>query len=294
VGALDGRVAVVTGAGRGLGRSHALLLAAEGASVVVNDRGTSVGGTGRDASAAARVVAEIEAAGGRAVASTDDVADWDGGRRVVEAALEHFGRLDVLVNNAGVLRDRMLVTMAEEDWDVVVRVHLKGTFVPLHHAAAHWRAEAKAGRSVDAVVVNTTSTSGLLGNPGQGNYGAAKAGVAALTVIAAQELARYGVRVNAVAPAARTRMTEQTPGLADLVAPPPDPDAFDDWDPANASPLVAALAVAGSPVTGQVLFVQGGEVRRFTPWTMTDSLRTEGRWQVADLVERLPAFVGVG
>ncbi len=294
MGALDGRVAVVTGAGRGLGRSHALLLAAEGASVVVNDRGTSVGGTGRDASAAARVVAEIEAAGGRAVASTDDVADWDGGRRVVEAALEHFGRLDVLVNNAGVLRDRMLVTMAEEDWDVVVRVHLKGTFVPLHHAAAHWRAEAKAGRSVDAVVVNTTSTSGLLGNPGQGNYGAAKAGVAALTVIAAQELARYGVRVNAVAPAARTRMTEQTPGLADLVAPPPDPDAFDDWDPANASPLVAALAVAGSPVTGQVLFVQGGEVRRFTPWTMTDSLRTEGRWQVADLVERLPAFVGVG
>ena len=212
MGALDGRVAVITGAGRGIGREHALLFAAEGAKVVVNDLGGSVDGSGDDRSAAEQVVAEIEAAGGQAVANDDDVADWEGGKRLIEAAIETFGDLHVLVNNAGILRDRVLINMTEQEWDSVIHVHLKGHFVPTRHAAAYWREQTKAGQPVHAAVVNTSSTSGLLGNPGQTNYGAAKAGIAAFTVIAAEELARYGVRVNAIAPAARTRMTESDPG----------------------------------------------------------------------------------
>src|ERR1700691_6718621 len=217
MGALEGKVAIITGAGRGIGREHALLFAGEGAKVVVNDLGGAVDGSGDDRSPAEQVVDEIVAMGAEAVANDDDIADWEGGRRLVEAAVEAFGDLHVLVNNAGILRDRMLVNMSEEDWDSVIHVHLKGHFLPTRYAAGYWREQVKEGHEVNASVINTSSTSGLLGNPGQTNYGAAKAGVAAFTVIAAQELSRYGVRVNAIAPAARTRMTEATPGLGDIV-----------------------------------------------------------------------------
>jgi len=292
MGALDGRIAVITGAGRGIGREHALLFAAEGALVVVNDPGGSVDGSGvGEGSPAHDVVAEIVAAGGRAVANVDDVSEWEGGRRLVGAAIEHFGGLDVLVNNAGILRDRMLVTMSEEEWDSVIRVHLKGHFVALRHAAAYWRARAKAGASVRASVVNTSSTSGLFGNPGQTNYGAAKAGIAALTTIAADELSRYGVRVNAIAPAARTRMTEQTPGLSEIVRPPTDAGVFDDWDPANVSPLVGYLATEGATENGRVYFVQGGQIRLFEPWSMAGTLEKDGRWTIAELQAKMPGLV---
>jgi NAD(P)-dependent dehydrogenase (short-subunit alcohol dehydrogenase family) len=292
MGALDGRVAIITGAGRGIGREHALLFASEGAKVVVNDLGGAVDGSGDDRSPAEQVVAEIEAMGGRAVANADDITDWDGGKRLVDAAVEAFGDLHVLVNNAGILRDKMLVNMTEAEWDSVVHVHLKGHFVPTRHAAAYWREKTKAGEEVHASVVNTSSTSGLLGNPGQTNYGAAKAGIASFTVIAAQELARYGVRVNAIAPAARTRMTEQTPGLTDIVQAPRDPGTFDTWDPANISPLVGYLATADCPLTGQVLFVQGGQIRLFRNWTMTERLDRHDRWTIGELAKEVPGLLG--
>src|SRR3984957_5952187 len=261
MGALDGRVAIITGAGRGIGREHALLFAAEGAKIVVNDLGGTVDGSGDDRTPAQLVVDEITAMGAEAIANDDDIADWDGGRHLVEAAVEAFGDLHVLGNNAGILRDKMLVNMSEQDWDSVIHVHLKGHFVPTRHAAAYWREKVKDGREVRAAIVNTSSTSGLLGNPGQTNYGAAKSGIASFTVIAAQELSRYGVRVNAIAPAARTRMTEQTPGLGDIVKAPEDPGSFDVWNPANISPVVAYLSTESCPLNGAVLFVQGGEVR---------------------------------
>lgn len=291
MGALDGRVAIITGAGRGIGREHALLFAGEGARVVVNDLGGAVDGSGDDRTPAEQVVDEILAMGGEAVASADDIADWEGGRRLVERAVEAFGDLHVLVNNAGILRDKMLVNMSEAEWDSVIHVHLKGHFIPTRHAAAYWREQVKEGREVNAAVVNTSSTSGLLGNPGQTNYGAAKAGIAAFTVISAQELSRYGVRVNAIAPAARTRMTEQTPGLGDIVKAPADPAAFDVWDPANISPLVGYLATADCPVTGQVFFVQGGQVRLFQPWTMTTTADRRDRWTLAELADVVPGLV---
>lgn len=283
MGALDGRVAIITGAGRGIGRQHALLFAEEGAKVVVNDLGGAVDGTGDDRSPAQQVVDEIVAAGGQAVANADDITDWEGGKRLIETAVEAYGDLHVLVNNAGILRDRVLVNMTEADWDSVIQVHLKGHFVPTRHAAAYWREQTKAGVEVKASVVNTSSTSGLLGNPGQSNYGAAKAGIAAFTTIAAEELGRYGVRVNAIAPAARTRMTEGTPGLSDIVGPPADAAKFDSWDPANVSPLVAYLAAEDSPDTGKVYFVQGGRIRLFQPWTMTETLEKDDRWTVTQL-----------
>ncbi len=291
MGALDGRVAIITGAGRGIGREHALLFASEGAKLVVNDLGGAVDGSGDDRTAAQQVVDEIKELGGEAVANGDDVADWDGGKRLIEAAIDAFGDLHVLVNNAGILRDRVLVNMSEEDWDSVVHVHMKGHFVPTRHAAAYWREQTKAGREVKAAVVNTSSTSGLLGNPGQTNYGAAKAGIAALTVIAAQELSRYGVRVNAIAPAARTRMTEGTPGLSDIVGKPSDPGTFDVWDPANVSPLVAYLSTEGCPANGRVFFVQGGTIRTFQNWTMTDTLERQYRWTVGDLEAEMVALL---
>jgi NAD(P)-dependent dehydrogenase (short-subunit alcohol dehydrogenase family) len=283
MGALDGRIAIITGAGRGIGREHALLFAAEGAKVVVNDLGGAVDGSGDDRTPAEQVVAEVEKAGGEAIANADDVTTWDGGKRLIDAAVEAFGDLHVLVNNAGILRDRVLVNMSEEEWDSVIHVHLKGHFVPTRHAAAYWRERTKAGAEVKASVINTSSTSGLLGNPGQTNYGAAKAGLAAFTTIAADELVRYGVRVNAIAPAARTRMTEQTPGLSDIVQAPADASVFDTWDPANISPLVAYLATENCPSSGKVFFVQGGKVRLFQPWTMTESVDKDGRWTVAEL-----------
>lgn len=314
VGELDGRVAIVTGAGRGLGRAHALLLAAEGACVVVNDSGVAVdgsdstgpssGGTGPDRvpggarrsaggpGPADSVVEEIRAAGGKAVASTVDVADWSAGERLVAEAVETFGDLHVVVNNAGVLRDRALVNMSEEDFDVVLDVDLKGHVVPTRFAAAYWREQAKAGKTVRASVVNTVSTSGLLGNPGQSHYGAAKAGIAAFTVICAQELAHYGVRVNAISPAARTRMTDTSPGLAKLFEPPAEPGMFDLWDPANVSPLVAYLASERCSLTGRVLSVQGSKVQLFEPWTLGGTVETAGRWSIAELAEALPGLTG--
>jgi NAD(P)-dependent dehydrogenase (short-subunit alcohol dehydrogenase family) len=292
MGALDGRVAVITGSGRGIGREHALLFAAEGAKVVVNDLGGSVDGSGDDRSAAQQVVDEITAGGGDAIANGDDITDWDGGKRLIDSAIEAYGDLHVLVNNAGILRDRVLVNMSEQEWDSVIQVHLKGHFVPTRFAAAYWREQTKAGKEVHAAVVNTSSTSGLLGNPGQSNYGAAKAGIGAFTIIAAEELSRYGVRVNAIAPAARTRMTEQTPGLSDIVQAPKDAAQFDSWDPANVSPLVAYLSTEKCPATGKVYFVQGGQIRLFQPWTMTDTLEKDDRWTVAELQTEMQRLDG--
>jgi NAD(P)-dependent dehydrogenase (short-subunit alcohol dehydrogenase family) len=291
MGALDGRVAIITGAGRGIGREHALLFASEGAKVVVNDLGGAIDGSGDDRTPAEQVVDEIKSMGGEAIANADNVADWDGGKRLIDSAIEAFGALHILVNNAGILRDRVLVNMTEEEWDSVITVHLKGHFVPTRHAAAYWREQSKEGKEVKASVINTSSTSGLLGNPGQTNYGAAKAGIAAFTIIAAQELSRYGVRVNAIAPAARTRMTESTPGLSEVVKP-PESGAFDVWDPANISPLVAYLATEHCPATGKVFFVQGGMVRLFQPWTMTETIDKKDRWTVAEL-ETAMAKLGI-
>ncbi len=292
MGALDGRVAIITGAGRGIGREHSLLFAQEGAKVVVNDLGGAIDGSGDDRSPAQQVVDEIKAAGGEAVANTDNVADWEGGRRLINNAVEAFGDVNVLINNAGILRDRMLVSMEEAEWDSVIHVHLKGHFVPTHWAANHWREQSKAGKEVDAAIVNTSSTSGLIGNPGQANYGAAKAGIAAFTVIAAQELQRYGVRVNAIAPAARTRMTEATPGLSDVVKAPTDTAKFDVWDPANVSPLVAYLAAESCPATGKVFLVQGGKVQTFQPWTLTEMIDKNDRWTVAELQSEMKQLLG--
>ncbi|HVB52075.1 MAG TPA: SDR family oxidoreductase [Acidimicrobiales bacterium] len=291
MGALDGRVAIITGAGRGIGREHALLFAAEGAKVVVNDLGGGLDGSKGEATPAEEVVEEIRAMGGEAVANHDNVADWAGGERLIHSALEAFGDLHVLVNNAGILRDRVLVNQSEDDWDSVINVHLKGHFVPSRHAATYWREQAKAGKTVKASIINTSSTSGLLGNVGQSNYGAAKAGIAAFTVIIAEELGRYGVRVNAIAPAARTRMTESTPGLSDHVVKPSDAAVFDVWDPANISPLVATLAMEDCAATGQVYFVQGGTVRKFQNWTMTETLEKNDRWLVSELATQLPTLL---
>lgn len=279
-GLCAGRVVVVTGAGRGIGRAHALAFAAEGASVVVNDVGAALDGSGASVGPAQAVVEEIEAAGGRAVANTDDVADWAGAERLIETALTTFGRLDVLVNNAGFLRDRMLVTLSEQEWDAVIRVHLKGHFAPLRHAAAYWRRCAKEGADVDARIINTSSGAGLLGSIGQGNYSAAKAGIAGLTVVAAAELARYGVTVNAIAPAARTRMTEVA--FAEMMA---APDAgFDPMAPENVSPLVVWLGSAESrDVTGRVFEVEAGRVSVADGWRHGPVVDRGARWSPAEL-----------
>jgi len=268
------RVAIVTGAGRGIGREHALLLAAEGASVVVNDL---------DTGPAARVVEEIVAAGGEAVSTPGDVSDWDAGQGLVRQAVETYGGLDILVNNAGNVADRFLTNMSEQEWDDVVRVHLKGHFVPTRFAAAWWRERSRAGEEVNASIICTTSTSGLAGNPGQSNYGAAKAGIAGLTLVAAAELAQYGVRVNAIAPLARTRLTEAVPALAAKMAPPADPRAFDPWHPANVAPVVAWLASPDCEVTGRVFVVHGGTVQLFHPWSVEATVEKDGRWSPAEL-----------
>ncbi|MYT94379.1 SDR family NAD(P)-dependent oxidoreductase [Streptomyces sp. SID8359] len=259
-----GRVVAVTGAGRGLGRAHARAFAAEGARVVVNDLGVGPGGDGTSAGPARRVVEEIAAAGGEAVVHDGDIATTEGAASLVTTALDAFGRLDTLVNNAGFLRDRMLVNLDEDDWDAVMRVHLKGHFLPLKHAAAHWRSEAKAGRTPVARVINTSSGAGLLGSVGQGNYAAAKAGIVALTLVAAAELARYGVHVNALAPAARTRMTEQT--FAATMAAPGEGE-FDAMAPENVSPLVVWLGSAASDgVSGRVFEAEAGRITVMEGW----------------------------
>jgi NAD(P)-dependent dehydrogenase (short-subunit alcohol dehydrogenase family) len=287
---LKGRVAVITGAGRGLGREHALLFAAEGAKVVVNDLGGNPDGTGADASPANQVVEEIRAVGGEAVANHDDVTDWDGAKRLIDAAVESFGDLHVLVNNAGILRDRMLVNMSEDEWDAVVKVHLKGHFAPLHHAAVYWRDQVKAGNEAKRAVVNTSSTSGLFGNIGQTNYGAAKMGIGALTIIAAQELGRYGVRVNAIAPAALTRLTAGLAGADQQVEPDP---AEGPLAPGNVSPFVAYLSTEHCPINGRVFFVMGGQVHLFQPWAIIDKVETDGRWTVEDLEIQAAKFAEV-
>lgn len=285
MGALDNRVAVITGAGRGLGREHALLFAAEGAKVVVNDLGGGPDGSGSDATAAEQVVSEIRAAGGQAVANADDVTTADGADRLIRQAIDEFGALHVLVNNAGILRDRTIVNMTDGEWDDVIRVHLRGHFMPTRAAARYWREQSKAGASLQPSLINTTSTSGLFSNPGQVNYGSAKTGIATLTIIAQRELGRYGVKANAIAPAARTRLTLATPGITDAIATTPE-TGFDSMDPANVSPFVAYLATADCPIQGRVFFVAGGSVHLFQPFAIIDSVEKDGRWTVAELQQR--------
>jgi len=292
MGALDGRIAVITGAGRGIGREHALFFAREGAKVVVNDLGGSADGVGADAGPAQQVVDEITALGGEAVANTDDCADWDGGQRLIRTAIETFGGLDVLVNNAGILRDRMLTNMSEEEWDSVIHVHLKGHFVPLRHAATYWRERAKSGEPVNASVINTSSTSGLFGTAGQTNYGAAKTGIATLTIISQMELERYGVRVNAIAPAAATRLTATIPGSGERNAEREQLE-FNPFEPGNVSPFVAYLATADCPIKGRVFFVVGGTVALFQPFAIVDRIDTDHRWTVDELRDQAAHFADV-
>ncbi|WP_369257850.1 SDR family oxidoreductase [Streptomyces sp. R35] len=278
----EGRVVIVTGAGRGLGRAHALAYAAEGARLVVNDLGVGLDGTPGPDSPARQVVDEIRAAGGEAMAHGGDIATTEGAASLVSAALETYGRLDTLVNNAGFLRDRMLVNLDEDDWDAVLRVHLKGHFLPLKHAAAHWRAEARAGRTPQARVVNTSSGAGLLGSVGQGNYSAAKAGIIGLTLVAAAEMGRYGVQVNAIAPAARTRMTEQT--FAETMTAPGS--GFDAMAPENVSPLVVWLGSAASAgVTGRVFETEGGRITVMEGWRPGPTADKGARWTPSEAGE---------
>lgn len=286
---LKDRVAIVTGAGRGIGRAHALLFAAEGAKVVVNDLGGNTDGTGADVSPARQVVDEIMEAGGSAIANFDDVADWDGAKRMIDQAVNAFGDLHILVNNAGILRDRMLVNMSAEEWDSVIRVHLRGHFCPTRWAAAYWREQSKAGREGKRSIINTSSASGLFGNSGQTNYGAAKIGIATFTMIADSELSRYGVRVNAIAPAAATRLTS---GLAPDRAATPS-DEWSPISPTNIAPFVAYLATADCPIHGRIFLVSGGTVHLFQPFAIVDAIEKDGLWSVAELRAAAARFADV-
>jgi NAD(P)-dependent dehydrogenase (short-subunit alcohol dehydrogenase family) len=289
VGALQGRICAITGAGRGIGREHALLFASEGARVVVNDLGAAPDGSGADVSAAQQVVDEIVHGGGEAVAHTEDVSSWAGARSLVETAIGAFGRLDVLVNNAGILRDAYIGSMSEEQWDDVIRVHLKGHFASLRSAVDHWKARSKAGEEVKAAVVNTASASGTyLPNPGQVNYGAAKAGIAAVTLVAAAELGRYGVRVNGIAPVARTRLTLATPGpLGEIFRQEVDAGDLDPFDPRHVSPLVAWLATEDCPLSGRLFAVQGGSIQPMRNWELDEPITADGDWTIDDIKERI-------
>ncbi|QRY47674.1 SDR family NAD(P)-dependent oxidoreductase [Mycolicibacterium boenickei] len=285
MGSMKNRVALVTGAGRGIGREHALLLAELGASVVVNDLGGSNDGTGSDAGPAQEVVNEIVAAGGKAVANTDNIATWDGAKALVDQAISAFGGLDIVVNNAGILRDAFVASMDETQWDSVIAVHLKGHFAVMRHAAGYWKDQSKAGKSVNAAVINTASASGtFMPNAGQANYGAAKAGIAAITQVAALELERYGVRVNAIAPVARTRLTLATPGMGAIFAEEVPEGEFDAFSPANIAPIVAYLADENCPLTGKVLAVQGGAVTLLRGWNSVETVEVDGPW----LLDALP------
>jgi NAD(P)-dependent dehydrogenase (short-subunit alcohol dehydrogenase family) len=287
---LDGRVAVVTGAGRGLGRSYALALASHGASVVVNDLGGDLHGLGQDPSAAESVVSEITAGGGRAIVSGHDVSDWDQAKALVETAVKSFGRLDVLVNNAGILRDRLFANMSEEDWDAVIRVHLKGHAAPARHAMDYWRSASKAGRKIEASIIHTTSLAGLVGSFGQANYAAAKLAVVGLSRTLALEGAKYGVRSNAVSPSARTRIETS------LQTPPEG--VFDVFSPDNVAPLICWLALANCPATGQVFQAYGNRIEVIAPSAIEVDVRTEGRWRIEDiekaLNDRLPKLPKLG
>ncbi len=283
---LEGKVAIVTGAGRGIGRGEALLLASEGARIVVNDLGGDWDGSGADQRPAQLVADEIKAAGGEAVANYDNVADWTGAERLVKQAVEVFGSLDVLVNNAGILRDRMLFNMSEAEWDAVITVHLKGHAAPTHHACGYWRSRSKSsGGPAGGRIICTSSTSGLLGNAGQSNYGAAKAGIAAFAQIISMEMARYGVTCNAIAPAARTRLTEETFGEIKSSG------TFDEWAPENIAPLVGFLATDDAAgITGQVFYVAGGTVQLYQGWGPVGEAQKEERWTVDELIKEVPAL----
>jgi len=295
----EGRVAIVTGAGRGIGRAEALELARQGARVVVNDLGAEVDGTGNSLGPAGAVAEEIRAFGGDAIVNGDDVADWEGAQRLVNSAIEAFGRLDVLVNNAGILRDRMLVNMTDEEWDSVVRVHLRGTFAPTRWAATYWRELVKAGETVDARVINTTSASGIYGNPGQSNYGAAKAGIASFTVICSLELARYGITVNAIAPGALTRMTEGLGAIraarSGSLAPASEASADEAAvarSPENVAPLVAWLASPQSAgITGRVFNIGGGRLSVAEGWAAGPGVERDGMFDTEELGAIVPDLV---
>ena len=296
MGLLEGKVAIVTGAGHGIGRGEALELARQGARVVVNDVGGSVHGEGVDKRPAEEVAEIIRGRGGEATANYDDVADWTGAANLVRQAVDEFGRLDVLVNNAGIVRDAMIFSMTEEAFDAVVRVHLKGTFATTHHAAVYWREESKAGRQPRAAIVNTVSSAGLQGNVGQANYGAAKAGIAALTVIASLELARYGVRANAVAPGGMTRITATMRKDAEVVEPDQlEGGEYDHMNPANSAPMVAWLASDDAAhVTGQVFRAVGHRITHYVPWSLGPTVETKGkpaRWEPEDIGPAVNAHV---
>jgi NAD(P)-dependent dehydrogenase (short-subunit alcohol dehydrogenase family) len=288
-GSCENRVVVITGAGRGLGREYALAFARQGAKVVVNDLGSNPDGSGVDRTPAQQVVDEITGFGGTAVANADDVSNWQGARRIIDCARESFGGLDVLVNNAGILRDRMLVSMTEEDWDSVTRVHLKGTAACAHHAAAYWRDESKAGRPRKARLINTGSSAGLYCHPGQSNYGSAKAAITALTVIASRELERYGVTVNAIYPTAWSRLTQDVFGkIPGIEAPKPIGD-FDPLDAANVAPVVVWLgSERSSAITGRVFGLRGGRITVAEGWRVGPRVEKEGRWTLQELDSVLP------
>jgi NAD(P)-dependent dehydrogenase (short-subunit alcohol dehydrogenase family) len=281
----DGKTIVITGAGRGIGREHARFLAAEGANLVVNDLGGGMNGDGQDAGPAESLAEELRATGAAVVANADDVADSSGAQSLIDLAISTFGDLHGLVNNAGILRDRTLVNMSDDDWDLAVRVNLRGTFAPLRAASVYWRQQSKAGHEVRAAVVNTSSESGVFGNAGQANYAAAKAGVAALTEVASKELHRIGVRCNTILPRGRTRLTEN------LVGAPVEGSRFDRWDPANIAPFVAYLLGDDCTFTGQVFAVGGGRVHRVAPWTLDAGwlLKNDGRWTLDGLRQAVEA-----
>jgi NAD(P)-dependent dehydrogenase (short-subunit alcohol dehydrogenase family) len=289
-GICEGRIVLVTGGGRGIGRGHAMEFARQGAKVVVNDLGAEVDGTGSSEGPAGEVVDAIRKMGGEAVANGDDVSDMDGANRMVRTAVDTFGGLDVVVNNAGILRDRMLVNMTPDEWDGVIRVHLRGTFAPTRAALEYWRERSKAGQDNDARVINTTSPSGIYGNVGQTNYGAAKAGIAAFTVIAAMEVGRYGVTVNAVSPGALTRMTQNL-SMGQRAAERP-PDQFDNLAAENIAPLVVWLGSTESKgITGRVFNVMGGHISVAEGWVEGPSVDRDRRWDPAELTEVIPDLV---
>ena len=292
---LDGRVALVTGAGRGIGREEALLLAKHGAAVVVNDLGGGFDGSGKDVGPAQEVVNEIKKMGGKAVANGDSVSDFKGAKRMVECAIDTFGSLEIVVNNAGILRDRMIFNMSEDDWDAVVAVHLKGTFAVTRHAAEYWRNKNKqTSQGVNGRVVNTSSDSGLLGNPSQSNYGAAKAAIAAFSVIIDHELKKYGVTVNAIAPVARTRLTvDATPATAAIMGQKVEAGEFDVFDPGNVAPLVVWLASDDAKdVHGMVFRVGGRSLWVMQGWHSAAVVKAKGRWDPNDIGKALRPELG--